>query len=130
MMNFWSGSAIWLAASLAGCSGFESDDKALIAEAKIALASELADPTSAQFQSVRVPEASEDRINGIVCGQIVGQFKDGVQGQPRRFLFSKLAEFAGIEDRPLPGEAAIPEGAAYQKQFDELWQESCAKTSS
>jgi hypothetical protein len=114
-----------LAACIAGCSSVEMNDDALIAEARTAIANDLADPKSARFDQLKVPSAGEIRVNGVVCGMVSGRFKDGVQDTPRRFLYAKLAGFAGVEDKPLSGEDVLPEAAEYQVQFDELWREFC-----
>jgi hypothetical protein len=112
-------------AVLGACDKIEPDNDKLIVEAKTAIAAELADPATAQFRAVRVAQKSEDRINGIVCGEILGEFEDGPQGRYRTFIYAKLAEFAGIDAVAAKGTEMSPEAAAYKTQFDDIWESSC-----
>jgi hypothetical protein len=111
---------------LGACESFEIDDKKLITEAQAAIAKELADPASAQFKSVHVPSLAESRVNGLVCGEILGQFKNGRQGAYRTFIYAKLAGFAGIDEVAVQGKDMLPEAADYKKHYDEMWESSCA----
>jgi hypothetical protein len=110
---------------LPSCNAVEPDDGKLIAEAKAVIAKELSDPEKAKFKNVYVAPGGEQRINGIVCGEVLGTFKSGKQGDYRVFVYAKLADFAGIEELPAPGEEVLPEAKAYQAQFDALWVSNC-----
>jgi hypothetical protein len=110
---------------LGGCDKIELDNDKLIAEAKSAIAKELADPASAQFKSVHVPSEAENRLNSVVCGEVLGKFKSGKQGDSRVFVYAKSAGFAGIEELPAEGETPLPGAIEYQKAFTEIWQSSC-----
>jgi hypothetical protein len=113
-------------ALLGACGKFELDDGKLMAEAKTAISAELADPATAQFRSVRVAPKTEYRINGTVCGEILGKFDSGPQGKYRTFIYVKTAEFAGIDAAAMPGEEMLPETAEYKRQYDDIWKDSCA----
>ena len=114
-----------LLALLSACEKFEPDDGKLMVEAKSAIAAKLSDPASAQFHSVRVAPNGEDRINGTVCGEVLGKFEDGQQGKYRTFIYVKTAEFAGIDEVVAQGEEMLPEVADYKKQYDEIWKSAC-----
>jgi hypothetical protein len=114
-----------LLASLVACNRVEFDDEKLIIEAKAAIAQELAEPTGVKFKHVHAPSAGEQRINGVVCGEVLGTFKSGKQGEYRVFVYAKLAGFSGIEEMPEAGEVILPEAKAYQVQFDALWVDFC-----
>jgi hypothetical protein len=113
-------------ALLGACGKFEPDDGKLITEAKAAIVAELADPASAQFRSVRAAPEAKDRLNGTVCGEILGKFDYGQQGKYRTFIYVKTAEFAGIAVAAVPGEEMLPETAEYKRQYDDIWKNSCA----
>jgi hypothetical protein len=112
-------------AMFSACGKFEPDDNKLIAEAKSAIAAELSDPASAQFRLVRVASKDEDRINGTVCGEILGKFNDGLQGEYRTFIYAKLADLVSIDEVPAKGEEMSPEAAVFKEQYDEVWSSAC-----
>jgi hypothetical protein len=112
-------------ALLGGCDKVEFDDDKLMTDAKAAIAKELADPASAKFKSARIDQRAENRINGIVCGEILGKFDSGKQGDYRQFIYVKSVGFAGIAPSPKDGEGVPPETTAYQNDFDDMWQTSC-----
>jgi hypothetical protein len=116
-----------LVMGLAGCAGVELDENALMTEAKTAIAAELADPATAQFRLVRIPAKEEARINGVVCGEILGQFEGGPQGVYRTFIYSKRAEFAGIDELWADDVEVSPEARDYKRHYDVLWRSTCAK---
>jgi hypothetical protein len=111
---------------LSACGKFEPDNDKLIAEAKSAIAAELSDPASAQFRSVRVASKDEDRLNGTICGEILGKFNDEPQGEYRTFIYAKLAGLASIEAVTAKGEEMSAEAAEFKKQYDEIWKSACA----
>jgi hypothetical protein len=116
---------------LAACGSTPAANQDLLREAKTSIGKELGSPASAEFRNVRIVADTGSAITGKFLGSVCGDVRAGgdqvVDAPFRRFIYSRMNDLSAVESEPSddPEIRDAPETKAFQRGFDDFWNEFC-----